>query len=469
MKNYIDGKISARAVNAFVKKHSDCNGKELHTLQIRTADKILVRYASAPYSCDDKREVYSLSKSFCATAIGLLIDDGKLDYSTKIADIFPEAVSYAYDSDKMSRLTVENVMSMNSGHGTCTFMQLAASLDPIKTYFAQEQPYEPGTHFVYSTGNTYVLSLIVERITKMRLFDFLQLRLFSKLGISGISWSTTDIGANEGGIGLHVSSDDIAKFGQLYLCDGVYNGERLLSHDWIEHSHMPISDNSSNGTPDWTAGYGCQFWVNARQGYRGDGAFGQLCLVLPKYELVVAVQARDCDMQSEMNDIYEMLEHLYDEDDEPLSDFVYPCVKNTLAEFAQDGAVFVADKNKMGINTFSLSSDGDCLVFKYTDGQNEYGITCGNGDWIREQRFSGKYMTPKILYNSLDFPYVNDCAASWHYDAQKNIVLELRFTTMPERIMLTFCFEGEKCVVTRSSDTNFAVTGYNRTLTGKMI
>ncbi len=468
MNNFVSTRVSAKAVNDFIKKYSCEQNKSLHTLQIHNREELLVRYASHPYDCTDKREVYSLSKSFCSSAIGLLIDDGKLDYDTKIADIFPEYMQYASDPDRASRMTLSHVMSMNSGQGCCSFALMSGSDDPVRVFFEQPLPYEPGSCFVYNTGNTFLLSLIVEKYTGTTLLEFVYARLLSKIGISGISWNRGVNGSNEGGTGIHISSDDIIKFGLLYLNDGVWNGERLLSHEWVTRSHAPVSDNSNNGTPDWQSGYGYQFWVNANDGYRGDGAHGQLCLVLENAGLVVAVQADVNDMQREMDDIKQMLAHLFDEDDSELEPFEYPCAIGDAVNSEHIGKFYACEDNALGINSFGVVCEGDTLHLQLVKQGQINDIAAGCGNWIRGNRFYGAYFTPKLSIMHDCVPEENTMAASFCCKGE-DTVFTLRFTSCPETVYLTLSYQGETCTLTRTANRDEYVRDHNRTLKGTLI
>ena len=110
-----------------------------------------------------------------------------------------------------------------------------------------------------------------------------------------------------GGWGLFVKTEDIAKFGQLYLQKGQWNGKQLVPAAWIEQATSKQVSNGSDPAKDWDQGYGFQFWRCRHGAYRGDGAFGQFCLVLPEQDAVVAITADTKDMQAELNIVWEKL------------------------------------------------------------------------------------------------------------------------------------------------------------------
>ncbi|MBW7461807.1 serine hydrolase, partial [Paenibacillus sepulcri] len=146
--------------------------------------------------------------------------------------------------------------------------------------------HEPGTHFVYNSGATYMLSAILQKVTGQTLLEYLQPRLIEPLGIKGAAWDVCPRGINVGGWGLNVTTEDIARFGQLYLQKGMWNGQRLLTEEWIAEATSSQISNGDGGVNDWAQGYGYQFWRCRHGVYRGDGAFGQFCIVMPEQDAV---------------------------------------------------------------------------------------------------------------------------------------------------------------------------------------
>ena len=102
-------------------------------------------------------------------------------------------------------------------------------------------------------------------------------------------------------------TEDIARFGQLYLQKGSWNGRTLLRPDWVDLATSRHVSNGSNPKSDWEQGYGFQFWRCRNAAYRGDGAFGQYCIVLPEQDAVIAITSGLKDMQAVLNLIWEKL------------------------------------------------------------------------------------------------------------------------------------------------------------------
>jgi hypothetical protein len=139
---YTDPRVSKRALNEFFAKFQP-ERDEIHTLQIFHNDSMVVRIAPAPYSPTDKREIYSLSKSFCSTAIGFLCDEGKLSLDDRIVDLFPDKLPETV-SENLAKMRVKHVLSMNTGHPSCVMYHMVRSDDAARAFLAQEVVYEPG-------------------------------------------------------------------------------------------------------------------------------------------------------------------------------------------------------------------------------------------------------------------------------------------------------------------------------------
>jgi hypothetical protein len=168
-------------------------------------------------------------------------------------------------------------------------------------------PHKPGTHFKYNTPATFMCSAIVQKLTGLTVAEYLKPRLFDPLGITQPVWNTNWQGISLGGYGLNVTTEDIARFGQLYLQKGEWQGRQLLDPKWVDLATSRQVSNGSNPKSDWDQGYGFQFWRCRNGAYRGDGAFGQYCIVLPEQDAVIAITSGVKDMQGVLNLIWDKL------------------------------------------------------------------------------------------------------------------------------------------------------------------
>ncbi len=445
---YLNPRVSKAALQAFFDNFQPSRD-EIHTLQIWHRDSLQVRIAPSPYSCEDKREIYSLSKSFCSTAIGFLVDEGKLSLDDRIIDLFPDKVPDEI-SENLTKMRVRHVLSMNTGHAACVMNAMIAihnvvPVDGMKAFLAQPVPYEPGTHFAYNTGATCVLSHIVEKISGLKLLDFLTGKLFLPLGISDVRWNRIPDGANEGGCGIHVSADDIAKLGLLYLHKGLWNGQRILSEAWVNEATSPVSDNSCNGTPDWCAGYGFQFWCNAREGFRGDGAFGQLCVVLPEHDMVFAIQTELGDMQKEMDALMTLADHLFDPDDTKILHLpTYSPLTSDVKLSGLENIFWKLENNPIGWTGVYFLYDeaaGETRAI-FSNGVDQYPLTAGFGHFA-ESTLMARKLKPKLV-GLMSTPDTERCRISASVSAEENkLTFLLRFRNCPHRCILTAIRQGD--------------------------
>jgi CubicO group peptidase (beta-lactamase class C family) len=149
-------------------------------------------------------------------------------------------------------------------------------------------------------------------VSGQKLTEYLQTRLFGPLEISGYQWLENPQGIACGGWGLYIKTEDMAKFGQLFLQDGVWNGERVLPEGWVaEASTWKIASGPAgnetlqNPRSDWNQGYCYQMWRCRHNAYRADGANGQYIVVIPDHNAVVALTANTSDMATELNLVWE--------------------------------------------------------------------------------------------------------------------------------------------------------------------
>ena len=231
----------------------------------------------APYGPQLPHSMYSLSKSFTSTAIGLAVNEGRLTVDDPVLKFFPEEAP-SDPSENLKSMRVRHLLSMNTGHKEDTTLHVfrGAGDNWARAFLSLPVEYEPGTWFVYNTAATYMLSAIITRLTGETLLEYLRPRLFEPLGIEHPTWEVDPRGINVGGTGLHIKTEEIARFGQMYLQKGMWQGQRLVPEAWIAQATTAVSDNSNTQTnPDWSVGYGYQFWRCRHNAYRGDGAFGQ--------------------------------------------------------------------------------------------------------------------------------------------------------------------------------------------------
>ncbi len=434
---YMDNSINKKAVKEFFCRNSHT---EIHTVKIVNNGKTMLRIAPKPYSCRDCMQVYSLSKSFSGTAIGILCTDGVLSVEDYICDIFSDRIPKEH-SKNLDKLQVKHLLSMNVGHENSALEQSIGSEDILSDMLSKEIKFNPSEHFAYNNGASYILSEIVTKYSGMSLFDFLYLRLFKPLGMNIKKWDSYKNGISQGAIGLYINIDDIAKLGQLYLNGGMWRSERILSEEWVKNASKKQSDNSGNGTADWSSGYGYQLWINHIEGYRGDGAVGQLMIVLPNKNMVVAVQALTNDMQKEMDFVLKLVNEMNCESsDIDVSDNVdsyYPIRKCDTHILKKYCGTYVCEENNSGITLAEVKINKDNAVFSFSDGKKLQNMYFGIEKWSKSN-VSIKNFRPTL--ESLVEPNIeNDIVFASHcYTENNKLCAYIKFLDCPHNITLKF-------------------------------
>jgi CubicO group peptidase (beta-lactamase class C family) len=301
--------IASNAVLSFVQA-ADTGIDAMNSFMLVRHGRVVAEGWWGPYAPTTPHILYSLSKSFTSTAIGLAAAEGKLSVDDPVLKFFPEEAP-AEPSANLRAMRVRDLLRMVTGHQTeaALFGAVDSSMRSaswVKRFFAHPVAFKPGTHFLYNSPATYMLSAIVQKTTGQSVNDYLTPRLYEPLGIAKPTWVSSPEGINAGAYGLSVRTEDIAKMGQLYLQKGMWNGKQIIPAAWVAEATARQTSNGSAPTSDWDQGYGYQFW-QSRHGFRGDGAFGQYMLILPQYDAVVAITSGVRDMQAVMNLVWDKL------------------------------------------------------------------------------------------------------------------------------------------------------------------
>ena len=304
-----------KAMSEYLQAVKDCS-EELHSIIVVQHGKVLAEKFFVP---DTAHVLHSVSKTFTSTAVGFAISEGLLSLDDKIVDLFQDSVP-ENASDTLKRVTVRNLLTMNSGHGTDpTRIIRNEDGDWIRGFMEWPLEYEPGTCYCYNSLGTYLLSAAVQKVTGQKIVDYLDTRLWQPLGIEKPKWQESPAGINTGGWGLYLHTEDLAKMGLCILNGGKFGKKQVIPAEWVAEmsaNQVPSCPAGTNemkmresgvdpATSDWLQGYGYQMWRCRHNAFRADGAYGQYILVLPEQDAVVAVTANIGDMQEELNLIWD--------------------------------------------------------------------------------------------------------------------------------------------------------------------
>lgn len=394
--------VSSAAVHAFIAAAEAAGSQELHGFLVARKGRVAARGWWAPYRAEAPHSLYSLSKSFTSTAIGFAVADGKLELSDKVAGFFPRQVPAAM-GENLAALSVEHLLTMTAGHSGDSTPLVTREEDWVEAFLAQPIPNAPGSVFLYDSAATYMLSAIVQKVTGEKLVDYLGRRFFAPLGMPKMRWAQCPRGINTGGWGLSATTESIFKFGQFYLQKGAWNGRQLLPREWIEQATTfkiqqpaPSGQDLAQLEPisDWHQGYAYQFWRCRHDAFRGDGAFGQYCIVLPELDAVVALTGRTLDLQGALNLVWDhLLPGLHDTAlpaDRDAADRLHAGLAGLTLKPPMGAAssprqgrrlAYAVEPNALGVERLAVAFDGDECRIAFDVGGRRHAIASGIGRW----------------------------------------------------------------------------------------
>ena len=447
--------VSSAGVLSFIEA-ADNDIDSLHSFMLLRHGYVVTEGWWSPYNAQSPHALYSLSKSFTSTAVGLAIAEGKLRLDDEVLKFFPENAP-ADPSSNLKAMRVSDLLRMSTGHQTEP--PRPADQPWTKAFLAHPVPFKPGTHFLYNTSGTYMLSAIVQKATGQTILEYLRPRLFEPLGIEHPTWETSPEGISTGGYGLSIRTEDIARFGQLYLQKGKWQGKQLVPVAWVEAATARQTSNVSNPNSDWDQGYGYQFWRCRHGIYRGDGAFGQYCIVLPEQDAVIAITSGVKDMQAVLNLVWDKLLPAMKPSplvpDEATQNKLERTLKN-LSLHAPEGSgtpakvsgkkyVFAANERKLeAITLESNGTDGAVTLVARCNGA-EQRIACGRGAWQKG----------RIAWGPLP---EQPAAASGAWTAADTFMAKLCFYETPFILTIRLKFSGQELQCSAEANVGFGPT-----------
>lgn len=444
--------ISSAAIRDFIQEADEKAGS-LHSFMLVRHGKVVAEGWWAPYRADQMHELYSLSKSFTSTAVGFAVKEGKLSIDDTVVSFFPDKLP-ENPSANLRNMRVRDLLAMSTGHDKEP--PIGREGMTVQAFLAHPVPFKPGTHFLYNTPATFMCSAIVQKVTGQTVLDYLKSRLFEPLGIEGAEWGTNSEGISLGGYGLSVRTEDIAKFGQLYLQKGRWNGRQLLPASWIEAASARQTSNGSNPKSDWDQGYGYQFWRCRNGAYRGDGAFGQYCIVMPEQDAVIAITAGLGDMQAVLNMVWDKLLPAMKTNALPGDPAAHSSLKERLDRLSLKGPVSSPAPPRIdGLAGKRFAFEGDSELNAITVGRDhllvhgkagELTIPIGGKEWALAR---APLNVP--LSTASDTPIAT--IAAWTDDT--TLAGRTAYTATPYVQTWTLKFDGEKVVVDRENNVSF--------------
>ncbi len=458
--------VSSEGINQFLEATSKSK-HEFHSFMIVRHGKVVSDGWWNPYRADLKHTMYSCSKSFTATAVGFAVAEKKLTVNDKVISFFPDDLPKTI-SPNLAELKIKDLLSMSAGQVPDPTGPVAVSDNWVRTFLSTPIVNAPGTKFLYNSVATYMLSAIVQKVTGEKIVDYLKPRLFDPLGIEGIDWEVSPQGINTGGWGIRVKTEDMAKFGQLFLQKGMWKGKQILPASWVEEASTmkimqdPDAPQAKKDSSDWLQGYCYQMWRCRNNAYRGDGANGQFIIVMPDQDAVVLLTAEAPDMQSEINLVWKYILPAFKSKKLPAN----PKALASLKERANQLALAIPQKNagsslesKISGRTFGIIAKDKTLESISLDFKNNicylslktdsvtHRIPFGSGKWeYSETTKFGPYLVARAKANRSNLPPFK-VAGSYTWKDDNTLEFTLRYIESPHTESIRCTFNGDNVVI----------------------
>jgi CubicO group peptidase (beta-lactamase class C family) len=459
--------VSSQGIMTFLDSAASSR-HEFHSFMFLRHGKVIAEGWWYPYKPDLKHTLYSTSKSFTSTAVGFAVSEKRLTVNDKVISFFPADLPDSV-SPFLASMAVKDLLTMSAGQDPDpTFRVVVKDSNWVKSFLSLPVVNAPGTKFLYNSLATYMLSAIVQKVTGEKIIDYLMPRLFEPLGIEGIDWEVDPRGINTGGWGLRVKTEDMSKFGQLYLQNGKWNGKQILPSAWIKEAttfkidQAPEASQSKKDSSDWMQGYCYQFWRCRNNAFRADGAYGQYIIVMPDKEAVIAIQAESPDMQDEINLVWKYLLPAIKDEKLPENSTAAEKLKQRLSSLALplpvkgidsyivsqiSGKPFTFEPNQLHLGnlSFHFMEDMCHVTMKYDSTQ--YSLTFGAGKWISgETTLTGPNLHGSAKGHNWGLP-PEQVAGCFSWKDDNTLELVLRYVESPHTERMNCRFDGKKITV----------------------
>ena len=447
---------------------------DMHAVVVMRHGKVIGEMYPKPYAPEYRHTMYSCSKTFVGIAVGLAIEDNRLRLDDRVAAFFPEQLPDSVSKD-LASMTVRDLLTMASGVKPDWNMR-SRGKEWIRTFLSKPVK-EPGTQYAYDSMVSYMLAAVVQKVTGKKLTEYLQERVFTPMNVTEWAWEESPEGVNTGGWGVHIQPESLAKFGQLILNEGRWEGKQLVSAEWIREMCKKHRETGREV-------YGYHIWhCGGHDGaVRADGALGQYVIsVLDKDMVVVMTEATLGNGRDQRRLIWDvLLPHIQDE---PLpankKDYQKLLKKQEgykLAEVkGKASSAFASNwENKtieLGKNTFCWKSlklnfgkKEVTMTVTETNGKS-YELPFGYQQWITTtfDSYPPYSITPIDRFKGLDGPYY--ASGSYAWISKEELQLKVHYVNWVSALEITFRLD-ENGEVQLNVQTNYIKKPYS--ISGKI-
>ena len=466
---YIDKRVSPDKVLKLLKALKSYD-TEVHQLVLMKDEEVLLELTPVPYLPTDKRVVFSVSKSFTSTAIGMCYDKGLLKPEDKVIDFFPKELTENAD-DRIKRLTIHNLLCMNTAMED-RMPIIERSGNPLESFFLSAPIKDTTNIYHYDNSASFMLAAVVKQVTGLNVIDLLNKDLFPYMNLSSCRWLNVD-GISEGYSGLYTTARHIASLMQLYVNKGVFGGKRLLSEEWVNKAtSVQISTEGDNCWRWWTQGYGYQFWMSDKEGCRAEGAIGQTGFIFPNLKVALAHTGSIKDFDKTHDAYYEFCSDFGGESvatekdvEKYLNELYLPLAKSD-KKFAGIGNVYKMDRQYPDLTIARFSEAEEEIVCEFSNDFDWQDIRLGKGKWVRNEIRCYNLIAGRVVCDVAKFQRTWFATCCEVMD-ENTLKIHLRFTDSPIIFEIILTIDGDKLSF-KSCCTNFGEGGIKEYLATKI-
>lgn len=443
---------------------------ELHSLMVMRGGAVIAEGWWAPYRAAEPQQVNSVSKTIVGMAVGFALEEGLLSLEDRVVTFFPEDLPPQVD-ERVQQIRVRDLLTMTTGHATETIVGMTT--DPegnrIRGFFAQPVQHDPGSFFCYNSGASYLLSALVRKVTGQTLMDYLRTRLFEPLGIEGTTWLTCPRGIEIGMAGWSATTEDLAKVGQLHLQRGEWEGQRVLSEEWVDKATSALVGSGldlyeverdpkffayyprERAENEYAQGYGYQIWRGRHGSYRASGAFGQFVVVLPDLDAVIVTTGDSPDTHRVMDKVWEHLLPAFDAhpaDDEAAARM---CEVLPSLELRREAGIptppvrtagtlqFAVAANPAGVTAAEFDFTKDACTVRLSHATGVVEVVCGADGWHEGVAAMPRELSADFL-NSSPGTRQERYAATFSWRDDHTLVMNWQLLAIPNSDTVTCTF-----------------------------
>ena len=263
----------------------------IHGFLLIKGDHILAERYYEPFGREKQHRMYSVTKSFTALAVGLLVKNGLVSTEDRICDYFPEKLPEEGAHPWCREMTIRDMLTMRTCHSSTTYKRHGGK-DWTESFFRVTPDHVPGTVFSYDTSSSQVLAALVEKLTGKKMLDYMRGEMLDELGFSGEAYVLPDpVGVSQGGSGLVCTLRDVAAVAHLCCRMGTLGDREYLPRAYMEEAVSCQVPTDLQPVLDEQCGYGYFIWMPREEGFTFFGMGGQLAVCFPRYDFCYVTMA----------------------------------------------------------------------------------------------------------------------------------------------------------------------------------